>query len=96
MRVKQTLAFQDADTTSRAILNELEITSYDRVITLSYADTLDPQAADARTLISLPTSAIFWSAPGVVFRSSARCSTCATASLRRLRRPTTSSSATNW
>lgn len=49
----QTLAFREADITSRAMLDELEITGYDHVITLSYADTLDLQAADARTLISL-------------------------------------------
>jgi ion channel POLLUX/CASTOR len=49
----QTLTFQEADTTSRAILDRLEITNYDHLITLSYADSLDAQAADARTLISL-------------------------------------------
>jgi voltage-gated potassium channel Kch len=50
---KQTLNFLEADTTSRAVLDGLEVTGYDHLITLSYADTLDPQAADARTLISL-------------------------------------------
>ncbi|MGH2346209.1 MAG: CASTOR/POLLUX-related putative ion channel, partial [Chloroflexota bacterium] len=49
----QALTFREADTTSRAMLDELEIIGYDHVITLSYADTLDLQAADARTLISL-------------------------------------------
>ncbi len=49
----QTLTFQEADTTSRVVLDALEVTGYDHLITMSYAETLDPQAADARTLISL-------------------------------------------
>jgi voltage-gated potassium channel Kch len=49
----QTLDFQEADTTDREILDGLDITSYDHVITLSYVDSLETQAADARTLISL-------------------------------------------
>jgi hypothetical protein len=49
----QTLDFQEADTTDRGVLDGLDITSYDHVITLSYVDSLAAQAADARTLISL-------------------------------------------
>jgi hypothetical protein len=49
----QTLDYREADTTNREVLDGLDITSYDHVITLSYVDMLEAQAADARTLISL-------------------------------------------
>lgn len=49
----QTVAFQQGDITDRRTLDEIDVTSYSHVITLSYADTLDVQAADARTLIAL-------------------------------------------
>jgi ion channel POLLUX/CASTOR len=45
--------FQEGDTSDRHTLNGLEIETYDHVIILCYADTLDTQAADARTLITL-------------------------------------------
>jgi voltage-gated potassium channel Kch len=45
--------FQSADTTLRSLLDSLDIPSYDHVIVLSYSDTLDPQEADARTLVTL-------------------------------------------
>ncbi|HZO16243.1 MAG TPA: potassium transporter TrkA [Polyangiaceae bacterium] len=45
--------FERADTTDRAVLDRLTEQHYDHVITLSYSDELDPQEADARTLITL-------------------------------------------
>jgi voltage-gated potassium channel Kch len=48
----QTITFQSADTTLRSLLNDLDIPSYDYVIVLS-SDNLDPQEADARTLVTL-------------------------------------------
>jgi voltage-gated potassium channel Kch len=41
------------DTTSRHRLEALKVQTYDHVIVLAYSDTLDPQRADARTLITL-------------------------------------------
>jgi voltage-gated potassium channel Kch len=49
---RQTVAFQLADTTDRRILDGLAIETYQHVILLCY-DALDPQQADARTLITL-------------------------------------------
>ena len=49
----QTVHYRVGDTTDRRTLDELNISSYKHVIVLSYADTLEPQAADARTLITL-------------------------------------------
>lgn len=49
----QTLNLRLGDTTDRRVLDDLNIPSYNHVIVLSYSDTLDPQAADARTLITL-------------------------------------------
>ncbi|HEY0068838.1 MAG TPA: potassium transporter TrkA [Chloroflexia bacterium] len=41
------------DTTSRPRLESLKVETYNHVIVLAYIDTLDPQRADARTLITL-------------------------------------------
>ncbi|MDQ5825819.1 MAG: NAD-binding protein [Chloroflexota bacterium] len=41
------------DATNRERLNALKVETYDHVIVLAYSDTLDPQRADARTLITL-------------------------------------------
>lgn len=49
----QQVAFEPGDTTDRGTLEALRIETYDHVIVLSYAGTLDPQRADARTLITL-------------------------------------------
>ncbi len=49
----QTVTYQVGDTTDRRTLDELKIESYKHVIVLSYSDTLEEQAADARTLITL-------------------------------------------
>ncbi|MBN1484456.1 MAG: potassium transporter TrkA [Chloroflexia bacterium] len=49
----QALSFQQADTTSRLVLDELSAEDYNHVIILCYLDTLSSQEADARTLITL-------------------------------------------
>lgn len=50
---KQTLVFQHGDTTDRRTLDGLHVETYDHIIVLCYADTLDAQKADATTLITL-------------------------------------------
>lgn len=42
-----------ADTTSRAVLENLDVGTYDHVLVLAYRDALATQAADARTLVTL-------------------------------------------
>ncbi len=49
----QTARYMVGDTTDRRTLDTLDIPAYKHVIVLSYADALEPQAADARTLITL-------------------------------------------
>jgi voltage-gated potassium channel Kch len=49
----QTVTFEQADTTDRRTLDRLPFERIDHVILLSYSDELDPQQADARTLITL-------------------------------------------
>jgi ion channel POLLUX/CASTOR len=49
----ETVTFQHGDTTDREVLDQLEIYNYDHVIVLCYSDQLEPQRADARTLITL-------------------------------------------
>jgi voltage-gated potassium channel Kch len=49
----QSVTCQQADTTDRRELDQLEIPTYQQVIILCYSDTLDQQEADARTLITL-------------------------------------------
>jgi voltage-gated potassium channel Kch len=51
--INSKLVFQLAETTSRRVLEDLDVASYDHVVTLSYSDDLDPQSADSRTLITL-------------------------------------------
>lgn len=41
------------DTTSRAMLESLDVPSFDHIIVLAYKETLDAQRADARTLVTL-------------------------------------------
>lgn len=48
----QKITFKVGDTTDRRLLDKLEVTSYDHIIALC-SDTLEPQEADARTLITL-------------------------------------------
>lgn len=47
------VGFRRIDTTSRAALDALEIPAYDHVLVLGYSDTLPPQPADTRTLVTL-------------------------------------------
>jgi ion channel POLLUX/CASTOR len=47
------VAFKPGQTTNRSLLDGLEVSEYDHIITLSYGDTLPVQEADARTLITL-------------------------------------------
>ncbi len=49
----QTITFQSSDTTNRKTLEALDVPSYQHIIVLSYAGLLDPQEADAQTLITL-------------------------------------------
>jgi hypothetical protein len=50
---KQTIVFHRGDTTDRDALEGLPFDSLDHVILLAYSDALEPQEADARTLITL-------------------------------------------
>jgi voltage-gated potassium channel Kch len=49
----QSVRYVVGDTTDRRTLDALDIPGYRHVIVLSYAGALEPQAADARTLITL-------------------------------------------
>jgi Trk K+ transport system NAD-binding subunit len=49
----QRIEVHHGDTTSRHRLEQLKVETYDHVIVLAYSDTLDPQRADARTLIAM-------------------------------------------
>lgn len=44
---------QEGDTTDRGLLDGLPFDTFDHVVLLAYSDALDPQRADARTLITL-------------------------------------------
>jgi voltage-gated potassium channel Kch len=48
-----TLTFRRGDATSRALLDELDVASFDHIIVLAYRDTLDYQRADGKTLVTL-------------------------------------------
>lgn len=48
-----TVSFRLGDITDRRTLEELAVATYQHVIVLSYSDTLEPQEADALTLITL-------------------------------------------
>jgi voltage-gated potassium channel Kch len=45
--------FERGDTTDRQVLDRLDLTSFQHIILLCYADQLDAQAADAKTMITL-------------------------------------------
>jgi ion channel POLLUX/CASTOR len=47
------VTFKQGTTTDRRLLDALDVSEYDHIITLSYSDTLTVQDADARTLITL-------------------------------------------
>src|SRR4051794_31184255 len=42
-----------ASTTERASLEQLDVASFDQIVVLCYSDHLDPQRADAKTLVTL-------------------------------------------
>lgn len=48
-----TLRQETADTTARKVLDRLDVPSFDHVILLCYSGQLEPQKADARTLVTL-------------------------------------------
>jgi ion channel POLLUX/CASTOR len=48
-----TLEFATGDTTDRQLLDGLELTTFQHIIILCYAEQLDAQAADAKTMITL-------------------------------------------
>lgn len=47
------IELQTGDTANRALLDSLDLVSYQHIIILCYAETLEVQAADAKTLITL-------------------------------------------
>jgi ion channel POLLUX/CASTOR len=50
---KLNVTFQRGDTTARSVLENLKPHSYDHIIVLAYKESLAPQQADAKTLITL-------------------------------------------
>jgi voltage-gated potassium channel Kch len=48
-----TVEFRFGNTTERRVLDSLEAATYDHLIVMCYSDLLDPQRADARTLVTL-------------------------------------------
>ena len=48
-----TVTFRRGNTMSRALLDEVDVAGFDHIIVLAYRDTLGPQRADSRTLITL-------------------------------------------
>lgn len=47
------VSFRKGDATSRALLDELDVASFDHMIVLAYRDLLDYQRADGKTLVTL-------------------------------------------
>jgi voltage-gated potassium channel Kch len=47
------IEFTEGDTTDRKLLDSLDLTSFEHIVVLCYADNLDAQAADAKTMITL-------------------------------------------
>ncbi len=47
------VSFKHGNTTDRRTLESLAVPSYEHVIVMCYSDTLEPQNADARTLVTL-------------------------------------------
>ena len=50
---RQKLTLQRGDIADRRLLDRLNVPAYDHVMVLSYADQLEPQEADAQTLVTL-------------------------------------------
>lgn len=49
----QAVRFEEGETTDRRTLDSLKLHDYDHIILLCYSDTLNPQQADAQTLVTL-------------------------------------------
>ncbi len=49
----QSIRFIRADTTSRSVLDRLDVPSFDHIVVLCYSDDLETQRADSRTIITL-------------------------------------------
>jgi len=49
----QTVDVRRADTTSRSVLESLDVPSFDHIIVLCYSDVLEAQRADSKTIITL-------------------------------------------
>lgn len=49
----QSVTFKEADATDRQVLEALNVRTFNHIIVLSYSDDMDPQRADAQTLITL-------------------------------------------
>ena len=47
------LEYRHADTTNRAVLDQVTSEGYEHIVVMSYSDYLDEQRADARTLVTL-------------------------------------------
>ena len=52
-RQHESIQFESADTTDRRVLDALHPETFDHVIVLAYSDSMDVQAADARTIMTL-------------------------------------------
>jgi hypothetical protein len=48
-----TLSYRRDDTADRAVLESLDVASYDHIVLLSYTDRFSPETADAQTLVTL-------------------------------------------
>jgi len=53
MLANQTVRFERADTTSRTVLEKLDVGAFDHIVVLCYSDSLETQRADSRTIITL-------------------------------------------
>ncbi len=53
IRENMTVEFVRGDTTSRAVLDSLDVPSFDHIIVLAYKELGDSQRADAKTLVTL-------------------------------------------
>jgi len=48
-----TLSYRRADTADRAVLESLDVASFNHIVLLSYTDRFSPETADAQTLVTL-------------------------------------------
>ena len=88
----QKLVVMEGETTDRDLLDKLRVEDYDHVIVLAY-NTLEPQEADAKTLVTLLHLRDLRKKMKRRSLSSAKCSTCGIANSPKPRKWTTSSSA---